>query len=362
MWLRINYFPLLLCYGLNVELENYYVVPLHTTGFFITMATCYVAKLLKDYYPIWSTSGTDNGYWKRNGTAILICLVVHILFYETSISEKVLKSFSDEYYFRFQADKYTAWVGIVSGYYWPKLKSYMQWCYDTPEVGAPQNDTQVKAMWIQRVAGVGLIYFWWSMFGHIQDKYTYNPIHPYCFWLPVAGWLMIRNSSKYLTELHSGCLEFFGRITLETYVLQFHVYMNHNVKHIPVVLPGSGQDGTWIMKFLNMGLCGILFVTMAFYARKITIITQTTVTELVGEIQKLRYGDRGGGGGSSGGGGSGGGGATNTEMLPISSITDGTGDDGNEGDAEGGGDDNHDGRRKLKPHTSSDSLVPATHV
>ena len=139
--------------------------------------------------------------------------------------------------------------------------------------------------------------------------------------------------------------------------------MNHNVKHIPVVLPGSGQDGTWIMKFLNMGLCGILFVTMAFYARKITIITQTTVTELVGEIQKLRYGnDRGGGGGSSGGGGSGGGGATNTEMLPISSITDGTGDDGNEGDAEGGGDDNHDGRRKLKPHTSSDSLVPATHV
>jgi hypothetical protein len=33
---------------------------------------------------------------------------------------------------------------------------------------------------------------------------------------------MIRNSSKYLCELHSEALEFFGKITLETYVLQFH--------------------------------------------------------------------------------------------------------------------------------------------
>ena len=356
MWLRINYFPLLLSFGLNVSLENYYVVPLHTTGFFITMATCYVARLIKQYYPTWSTSGVDNGYWKRNGLAIGICLFVHIIFYETPLVNS-LKMFSDEYHFRFQADKYTAWVGIVSGYFWPKLKVYMQWCYNDPVEGENVSQEVVaekkRAMWIQRVAGVGLIYFWWGMFGHIQDKYTYNPIHPYCFWLPVAGWLMVRNSSKYLTELHSGALEFFGRITLETYVLQFHVFMNHDVKHIPIVVPGSGPDGPWVLKFLNMGLCGILFVTMAYYARKITITTQETVTELVGEIQNKRRGGSGSGGG--------GGGSSNnnaSEMLPLSKLSDDGGDDGNNDDNDN---DTHE-RKTLKPHTSSDSLVPVTHV
>jgi N-acetylneuraminate 9-O-acetyltransferase len=270
MWLRINYFPLLLSFGLSVSLENYYVVPLHTAAFFVTMATCKVASILKN-------KGWDD-YWQRNGAAIALCFVVHIVFYETRLVES-LRFFSDEYYFRFQADKYTAIVGILSGYVWAKFKAYMQWAY-------AGEQPQVAAMWAQRIGGASLIYIWWALFGHINDKYTYNPIHPYCFWLPVAGWLMLRNSSKYLCELHSEALEFFGRITLETYVLQFHVYMNHNVKNIPVILPGSGEDGIWIMKFLNMGLCGVLFVTMAYYARKITITTQTTVHELLLEIKK----------------------------------------------------------------------------
>jgi N-acetylneuraminate 9-O-acetyltransferase len=182
MWLRINYFPLLLSFCLSVPLEYYYVVPLHTTGFFITMATCFVAKKLKE-------RGITN-YWHRNGMAIGLCLLVHIVFYETPLVDS-LKMFSDEYHFRFQADKYTAWVGILSGFCWDKFKEYMQWAY-------AGEQPQVKAMWAQRVGGVGLIYFWWAMFGHIQDKYTYNPMHPYCFWIPVAGYLMIRNSGKYL--------------------------------------------------------------------------------------------------------------------------------------------------------------------
>lgn len=41
MWIRINYFPLMLSVFINVPLELYYVVPLHTAGFFIAMATCF---------------------------------------------------------------------------------------------------------------------------------------------------------------------------------------------------------------------------------------------------------------------------------------------------------------------------------
>ena len=99
--------------------------------------------------------------------------------------------------------------------------------------------------------------------------------------MPVAGWLLIRNSSRYLTEVHMGVMEFFGRITLETYVLQFHVFMCQQVQHIPVLIPGATADGLFVLKVLNMLTCGVLFVGLAYWARQITVTTQTTLTELL---------------------------------------------------------------------------------
>ena len=270
MWLRINYFPLLLSVFLSVPLELYYVVPLHTTGFFITMATCWIAQNLED------KGGMS--YWKSRVVGLLICTGAHIIFYETSAVD-LLKLFSDEYHFRFQSDKYSALVGIWSGLVWKKFKQYMQWAYG-------ESQEQSGAKWAQRVAGTFLLWLWWYGFGSINDKYVYNPVHPYIFWIPVAGWLMVRNSSKYLTELHSTALEFFGRITLETYVLQFHVFMCNNVQHIPIVIPGGGPDGATALKVLNMLVCGAVFVSLAWWARKVTVTTQTAVVDLMKEVRK----------------------------------------------------------------------------
>jgi hypothetical protein len=271
MWLRINYFPMLLCFCLNVPMHEYYVVPLHTAGFFMTMATCYVAYLLRN-------QGMDRT--KANVVSIVLSLVVHVLFYETYLSNS-LKVFGDEYFVRFRIDKYSAWVGIVSGFFWGKFSEYMQWAY-----GTDRGDRLVP-MLTQRAAGVGLLAAWYHFFGYIPNaqKEVYNGMHPYIFWMPVAGWLMIRNSSKFLTEIHSGVLEFFGQITLETYVLQFHVLMCRKVQHIPIVIPGSGKDGPLWLKTANMLLCGVIFVSLAVWARKLTISTQTTVTELVTVIR-----------------------------------------------------------------------------
>jgi len=216
--------------------------------------------------------------------------MVHLVFYETSMVD-TLKLFSDEYHFRFQSDKYSALVGIISGLFWKKFTLYMQWAYANVE----KEETAAK--WLQRFAGFFCLYFWWYGFGYMQDKFIYNPVHPYVFWLGVAGWLLLRNSSKYLCELHSTLLEFFGRITLETYVLQFHVFMCNNVQHIPVVIPGATADGSLVLKTANMLLCGCIFVGLAVWARKVTVTTQETVVDLWQSIcQSAGYGGAAGGG------------------------------------------------------------------
>ena len=271
MWIRINYFPLLLSIFLRVPFEAYYVVPLHTMAFFITMATCWVCCALER---------RGMSYWNSRIGPLLMCTVFHVIFYETS-AVNCLSLFSDEYLFRFQLDKYSALVGIWSGLVWSKIKAYMQWAYN----GKDESE-RTLAKWIQRSAGIALMWLWWYDFGSISDKVIYNHMHPYIFFIPVAGWLMVRNSSKCLTESHSTALEFFGRITLETYVLQFHVFMCNNVQHIQQVIPGSGPDGPWALNFLNMLFCGSIFVPLAWWARKVTVITQNAVIDLMKEIQK----------------------------------------------------------------------------
>ena len=64
-------------------------------------------------------------------------------------------------------------------------------------------------------------------------------------------------------------------------MLQFHLFMCPNVQHIPVIIPGSNASGSQIIKLCNMVLCGAVFLTMAVWARKITVTTQTSVVELV---------------------------------------------------------------------------------
>lgn len=264
MYLRINYFPILLSWITGVSLDLYYVVPLHTVGFFVTMATCWLSIKFENSWGM--------GYWKSRSLAIFFCLLLHIAFYETSAVD-FLKVFSDEIHLRFQIDKYSAWVGILCGLLMNKATEYISWAYGL--------ETRALVQWTQRLIGVGLIALWYYGFGYISDKKTYNPIHPYVFFLPLMGWLMIRNSSRYLTEYHSTFLEFLGRNTLETYVLQFHLFMNHSVQYIPIVIPGSGADGPTILKILNMSVCGIVFVYFAIHARNITVSTQNTVVELV---------------------------------------------------------------------------------
>ena len=364
MWLRINYFPLLLSIFVGVPFDLLYIVPLHTTAFFITMVTCYVAKLCATHLRM--------NHWQKNCTAMTLCFVIHVLFYETPCAQLLEYFFGHEIFFRFTSDKYSAVLGIISGYFWHHAQSFVTWA-NTPISSPPVDnisitptlptseatsesthssnatgaiDTGTKnaasaqqfttEQWIakcgQVVIGITMILFWWLMFGHINDKYVYNPLHPLVFWLPVFGWLMIRNSSRYLTEIHSTALEFFGKITLETYVLQFHVFMCRNVQHIPIVLPNSGPNGNPIMKFLNMLLTGAGFIALAYWARKITVTTQTTVTDLV--VLLL---DRGGG--SAGHNNSNIEVASTTEKVPLAAAAVG-------GDVESNGNEANDDHQK----------------
>ena len=106
MWIRINYFPILLSVFLSVPL-----------GTLLRRSTSYGGILHHHGHMLYFSLTTRIYQTRVLGRATVLPLrlrfVVHVVFYETPCVN-FLKLFSDEYYFRFQADKYSAWVGMCS--------------------------------------------------------------------------------------------------------------------------------------------------------------------------------------------------------------------------------------------------------
>ena len=98
----------------------------------------------------------------------------------------------------------------------------------------------------------------------LSISYTLTP-SPY---RPTTGWILLFNCSKLLTEAYIPVLVFFGKITMKTYVLQFHVFMCENVQHFPIISPESGADGSLILKNGNIFFCGVLVVVLAYWVGK----------------------------------------------------------------------------------------------
>ena len=85
---------------------------------------------------------------------------------------------------------------------------------------------------------------WWYHAFYVLPKLEYNRWHPYTSWIPISCYILLRN---FLPELRVWSLGFFswcGKITLETYICQFHLWLgssklpNAQPSKLLVLVPG----------------------------------------------------------------------------------------------------------------------------
>lgn len=120
-----------------------------------------------------------------------------------------------EWRFRQTLDMWIVWIGMLTAYAFIKIKEYRI----TDDLRWPQWQR-----WTIIGSAVAMAaYFIFELTR--ESKFVYNRYHPYVSMVPVLAWCVLRNAAPFLRSTSSKFFIFFGQCSLETFIIQFHLFI-----------------------------------------------------------------------------------------------------------------------------------------
>jgi hypothetical protein len=257
LW-RLNFLVLMLCMTLNNTYILYYICPLHTFYFLFVYAAMRI--------------GHELNYSYRGVIMKLMCvaLVVYLVWDADIGLFQVLFGFLGtepklgapsgtlwEWYFRTSLDHWSALLGMTFALSYPVSILWLQ----------KVEKLNFVRRWVIRalVASVFLALFsWWAVTILPLAKLEYNSQNAYFgFIIPGSTYLFLRNLTPSLRLYYSDFLHSVGKITLETYLMQHHVWLTSNAKTLLTLVPGLPK--------LNFLVCTCLYVSVSKEMYRLTM-------------------------------------------------------------------------------------------
>ena len=104
------------------------------------------------------------------------------------------------------------------------------------------------------------------------DKVACNRIHSYASVFPVTAFIIIRNVPGYLRSGYSAFFAWFGKISLELFIGQYHIWLAADTKGMLVVISPEWPT-------LNLVITSFIFVAVA---HEINVITGIVTKHILG--------------------------------------------------------------------------------
>lgn len=261
---RLNFLVIVLCLVMDRSYQFYYFVPLVTFWFVIIYATMAV------WPQILQIKANGSNLWHLVLVLKLLVLLLFICFfaYSQGFFESIfsvwpvsklfeLQGSVHEWWFRWKLDRFAVINGMLFAFIYLILQKYQ---ILSEGKGEPLFSTKISNCLLFVSVISFITYSIWA--SSCKDKTKCNEMHPYISVVQILAFVLIRNIPGYARSLYSSFFAWFGKISLELFICQYHIWLAADTKGILVLIPGNPS--------LNIIISTFIFVCVAHEISQIT--------------------------------------------------------------------------------------------
>ncbi|XP_016317701.1 CAS1 domain-containing protein 1-like [Sinocyclocheilus anshuiensis] len=261
---RLNFLVVVLCLVMDRPYQFYYFVPLVTFWFAVIYATMAL------WPQILQKQANGSAFWNLALLLKLLGLLLFICFfaYSQELFEAVfslwpvskifeLQGSIHEWWFRWKLDRFA----VINGMLFAFIYLMLQKCQLLSEgKGEPLFSNKISSCLLFVSVVSFMTYSIWA--SGCKNKSECNEMHPYISVVQILAFILIRNIPGYARSLYSSFFAWFGKISLELFICQYHIWLAADTKGILVLIPGNPT--------LNIIVSTFIFVCVAHEISQIT--------------------------------------------------------------------------------------------
>lgn len=255
---ELNFMTVTLCLCMNRPYQFYNFVPLLSFWFMMI----YIVLSLPPHVTAQSAENNPLQYLYLVLKFVSLFSVITILYMSEVFFEKVFVTRPwkalfvttdddiHEWWSRWKLDRYSTLYGMIFAVAYSLAQKY--------NILDDNNHSNLFscgiALSVSLASLMGICFY--TVFTFLcRDQLDCNEIHSYVVFIPIVGYIILRNITGILRTRYSSLFAWFGRISLELFISQYHIWLAADTHGVLVLIPSYPVLNVLVTSFIFVCAC-----------------------------------------------------------------------------------------------------------